>query len=115
MNPNKNRAKCCIWCALRLIAKLPAWNWLHVYHAADKIIVNFPTKKHWRNPSQLIYIEAGLETFVADYERYGITSVAFPQLGCGNGELGWEGQVKPVMERYLKDLPIPVYIHLYPK
>jgi len=94
---------------------LPAWNWLHVYHAADKIIVNFPTKKHWRNPSQLIYIEAGLETFVADYERYGITSVAFPQLGCGNGELGWEGQVKPVMERYLKDLPIPVYIHLYPK
>lgn len=86
---------------------------LYVYRTPNKIIVNFPTKKHWRNPSKVDYIEAGLKTFVESYGKYGISSVSFPQLGCGNGELNWDEQVKPVMERYLKDLPIPVYIHLY--
>jgi O-acetyl-ADP-ribose deacetylase (regulator of RNase III) len=88
---------------------------LHIYRTPNKFIVNFPTKKHWRNPSKIEYIEAGLQEFVRIYDRYGISSVSFPQLGCGNGELDWEGQVKPLMEHYLKDLPIPVYIHLYPK
>ena len=39
--------------------------------------------------------------------------MAFPQLGCGNGELDWESEVRPLMERYLKPLPIHIYIHLY--
>ena len=88
---------------------------LYVYRTPNKMIVNFPTKKHWRNPSRVEYIEAGLEIFVKTYGNYGISSVSFPQLGCGHGELDWEQQVQPVMEHYLKDLPIPVYIHLYPK
>ena len=87
---------------------------LYIYRTPNKIIVNFPTKKHWRNPSRVEYIEAGLREFVRIYDKYGISTVSFPQLGCGNGELNWEKQVQPVMERYLKDLPIPVYIHLYP-
>ncbi len=28
---------------------------LFVYQAGDKIIVNFPTKKHWRSPSRIEY------------------------------------------------------------
>lgn len=88
---------------------------LYIYRTPNKIVVNFPTKQHWRNPSRVEYIQIGLEEFVKAYDRYGISSVSFPQLGCGNGELDWEQQVKPVMEQYLKDLPIPVYIHLYPK
>jgi O-acetyl-ADP-ribose deacetylase (regulator of RNase III) len=86
---------------------------LHVYQASDKIIVNFPTKQHWRQPSRIEYIEAGLKAFVAGYEAYGITAVSFPQLGCGYGGLIWETQVKHVMEHYLSGLSIPVYIHLY--
>lgn len=86
---------------------------LYVYRTPNKIVVNFPTKRHWRERSQVAYIEAGLEKFVARYMDYGIASVAFPQLGCGHGELNWERQVQPVMERYLRDLPIPVYIHIY--
>jgi hypothetical protein len=31
-------------------------------------------------------------------------------LGCGNGQLNWD-DVRPVMEQYLSDLPIRVYIH----
>src|SRR5690606_33711753 len=33
-------------------------------HAGEKIIINFPTKKHWRNPSQYRYIQAGLNDLV---------------------------------------------------
>lgn len=88
---------------------------LYVYRTPNKIVVNFPTKKHWRNPSQVTYIEAGLEKFVGTYHEYGISSVAFPQLGCGHGELDWENQVQPIMEAYLRNLPMPVYIHLYSK
>lgn len=88
---------------------------LYVYRTPNKIIVNFPTKQHWRFPSKLEYIEQGLKKFTSRYYDYGITSVSFPQLGCGNGELSWENQVKPIMEAYLSDLPIPVYIHVFPQ
>ena len=37
---------------------------LFLYRTSNKLILNFPTKKHWRNPSKLEYIEAGLQTFV---------------------------------------------------
>jgi len=88
---------------------------LYIYRTPNRIVVNFPTKKHWRQRSRVEYIEAGLEKFVTHYGDYGISSVSFPQLGCGHGELDWEKQVQPVMERHLSGLPIPVYIHLYPK
>ncbi|MBW1678254.1 MAG: macro domain-containing protein [Deltaproteobacteria bacterium] len=87
---------------------------LHVYRTPNKIIINFPTKKHWRARSQVEYIEKGLKKFVKRYMDFGIFSVSFPQLGCGHGELDWENQVKPIMESHLAKLPISVYIHLYP-
>ena len=82
------------------------------YRTSNKLVLNFPTKKHWRNPSRPEYIEAGLKNFAANYHAYGVTSISFPLLGCGNGELDWESQVQPLMERYLGELPIDVYIHL---
>ncbi|HWW61944.1 MAG TPA: macro domain-containing protein [Thermoanaerobaculia bacterium] len=85
---------------------------LWLYKTDHKWILNFPTKRHWRNPSRLEYIEAGLAKFVETYADHGITSVAFPELGCGNGELAWE-TVRPLMARYLRRLPINVYIYLY--
>lgn len=84
---------------------------LMLYYAPDHWILMFPTKEHWRNPSKLSYLEAGLSKFVSTYADKGITSIAFPKLGCGNGELSW-ADVQPVMEKYLKPLPIPVYIYL---
>lgn len=83
------------------------------YRSRNKTVVNLPTKRHWRGPSRLEYVEEGLRAFVASYRSEGVTSVAFPQLGCGNGELDWESQVRPLMVRYLGPLSIPVYIHIY--
>lgn len=88
---------------------------LHLFRTPNKWILNFPTKKHWRNPSRPEFIEAGLKAFVSGYSRNSITSIAFPQLGCGHGELDWEHQVKPLMEKYLNKLPIEVFVHLYRK
>ncbi|MDA0735051.1 MAG: macro domain-containing protein [Chloroflexi bacterium] len=85
---------------------------LWLYKTSNKWVLNFPTKKHWRQPSKPEYIEQGLKKFVGTYHVYGITSISFPLLGCGNGELDWETQVRPLMEQYLQDLPITVYIHL---
>ena len=73
-------------------------------------ILNFPTKNHWKSPSKLSYIVDGLDWFVGNYSSMGITSVAFPPLGCGNGGLSWE-LVGPIMYRKLKDLPIEIEIY----
>ena len=84
---------------------------LWLWKEEDQWVLNFPTKTTWRRPSKLEYIEAGLQKFVDNYEIRGITEIAFPRLGCGNGGLDWETQVQPLMERYLQPLPIDVYIH----
>ncbi|ARU59877.1 hypothetical protein CBW65_01495 [Tumebacillus avium] len=87
---------------------------LWIFKTSHKWILNFPTKKHWRSPSKLEYIEQGLKKFVETYEEKGIVSISFPLLGCGNGGLNWELEVQPLMEKYLRPLPIDVYIHLNP-
>lgn len=85
---------------------------LWLYKDEKKWILNFPTKKHWRNPSEIEYIEKGLAKFVTTYEEKGIYSISFPQLGTGNGGLDWNTEVKPIMEKHLKDLPIDVFVHI---
>jgi O-acetyl-ADP-ribose deacetylase (regulator of RNase III) len=84
---------------------------LWIYKTPEKWILNFPTKRHWRQKSRPEYIEAGLERFVATYQEENIDSIAFPQLGCGSGQLDWETQVQPLVEKYLG--PLPITIHIY--
>ena len=86
---------------------------LWLYKTEHKWVLNFPTKMHWRQPSRPEYIEAGLKKFAQTHHIHGITSISFPLLGCGNGELDWETQVRPLMEFYLDKLPVMSYIHLY--
>lgn len=84
---------------------------LMLWYAPDHWLLLFPTKENWRYPSKLEYIEKGLDKFVNTYAEKNITSIAFPRLGCGNGELSWD-KVKPLMEKKLKELPIDIYIYL---
>jgi hypothetical protein len=63
-----------------------------------RYIINFPTKKHWRSGSRLEDVAAGLDSLVDAVTELGVTSVAIPALGCGNGGLAWE-DVRPLIER----------------
>jgi O-acetyl-ADP-ribose deacetylase (regulator of RNase III) len=77
----------------------------------DPWILNFPTKRHWRDPSRLEWVEAGLERFASMYKEEGVTSAAFPPLGCTNGGLEWD-RVRPLMERYLGPLDLKATVCL---
>ena len=68
-----------------------------------RLIVNFPTKQHWRNPSRYEWVESGLQDLVRVIAQYHISSIAIPPLGCGNGGLDWN-KVKPMIEQALSPL-----------
>jgi O-acetyl-ADP-ribose deacetylase (regulator of RNase III)/uncharacterized protein YwgA len=82
----------------------------YVYDAGRHLIVNFPTKAHWRSVSRLSDIVAGLEYLERHYQEWHINSLAVPPLGCGNGQLEWR-VVGPVLLRHLRRLDIPVELY----
>lgn len=82
----------------------------YAFPAADHLIVNFPTKGHWRAVSRLADIVAGLEHLEANYRSWGVTSLAVPPLGCGNGQLEWD-VVGPTLVRHLSRLEVPVELY----
>jgi O-acetyl-ADP-ribose deacetylase (regulator of RNase III)/uncharacterized protein YwgA len=82
----------------------------YLYRGSPAIqIVNFPTKDHWRSPSRLADIERGLDYFAAHTAEWGVTSLALPPLGCGNGGLEWS-EVGPLIYRKLHNLPIDIEV-----
>jgi O-acetyl-ADP-ribose deacetylase (regulator of RNase III) len=66
-------------------------------------IINFPTKKHWRQPSKLEWVQDGLADLRRVIGEKQIKSIALPPLGCGNGGLDWT-QVRTVIEAALSSL-----------
>src|ERR1044072_5637709 len=58
-------------------------------------ILNFPTKGHWKDNSQLEDIYNGVTYLVQNYKEMGIKSIAVPALGCGKGQLDW-ADVHPI-------------------
>lgn len=82
-----------------------------LYQKSTPWILNFPTKDDWKANSKLEYLEKGLEYFVANYKKAGITSIAFPKLGAQNGKLSWD-EVGPLMAKYLSQIDIDVYIYI---
>ncbi|MDM1444415.1 macro domain-containing protein [Myroides odoratimimus] len=75
-----------------------------------KLILNFPTKAHWRSPSKYEYIELGLIALREIIINEKIKSVAIPPLGSGNGGLDWE-KVKPMIINSLKGLNSEIMIY----
>lgn len=69
-----------------------------------KWVINFPTKAHWRNPSEYSYIVSGLEDLERVIAEKKLTSIALAPLGCGNGGLSWP-KVKELIESFHKKLP----------
>ena len=85
-----------------------------VWHSSDALledveVVNFPTKDHWKKPSEYSYVESGLQ-WLSTYlkERKGKV-VTLPALGCGHGGLEWV-RVKELIEKYLGDSPAQILV-----
>lgn len=84
----------------------------YLYKVSDsRWILNFPTKAHWRNDSNLKDIENGLIYLAKHAAEWGITSLAVPPLGCGNGKLNWD-DVYPLILHHLRPLGIPIEVYV---
>ena len=67
-------------------------------------ILNFPTKRHWKDNSRLEDIEAGLKYLEENWMSLGIDSIALPAIGCGEGGLHWDF-VKKLIDKHLGTIP----------
>lgn len=78
----------------------------------EKAIINFPTKKHWKDNSELNYIVLGLEKLKIAVQRYNIKSIAFPKVGCGLGNLDWN-DVFPLIEAFSNSIDQNILVEVY--
>jgi O-acetyl-ADP-ribose deacetylase (regulator of RNase III) len=76
----------------------------------QRLIINFPTKKDWRDPSEYEFVELGLGKLRNWIISNKIISIAMPALGCGNGGLDWE-KVRPMIEGALDGLDCAVSVY----
>lgn len=64
-----------------------------------RYVVNFPTKDDWAFPSQIEWIELGLNHLTNKCKQMKIKSIAVPMLGCGLGSLRKE-EVSALFEKF---------------
>ncbi len=67
-------------------------------------IINFPTKRHYRDKSRIEDIASGLTALVDTVRELGIRWIAVPPLGCGLGGLDWS-VVRPMIEQSFAAIP----------
>ena|SRR5258706_15825231 len=84
---------------LRLARMLESGNFTYWY--PDLHLITFPTKERWRDRSSLELIKLSLHGL---WPWLGLDDqIYLPRVGCGNGGLSWEKEVKPLLEKYLDD------------
>lgn len=74
-------------------------------------VLHFPTKNAWRFPSKMEWIRDGLDRIAANYDSWGIESLALARLGSSHGGLAWE-EVRAETVRRLDPLPLRVVLCL---
>ena len=85
---------------------------LWIYKAPERWILNFPTKRHWKYPSKMEFLHAGLEKFSSTYKDKAIESIAFPLLGADKGGIPQQQSLDTMMN-YLEGLDIDIEIYRY--
>ena len=66
-------------------------------------VITFPTKHHWKEPSDITLICKSCEQLVALCNKFGITKCYLPPVGCGCGNLDYKTTVKPQISQILDD------------
>jgi O-acetyl-ADP-ribose deacetylase (regulator of RNase III) len=83
---------------------------MYVWHSqANDWVINFPTKRHWREKSRYDDILSGLDALFNYLKKHVGVRVALPALGCGNGGLDWS-RVKPMIEEKLQSLDAEIFV-----
>ena len=102
-----------LWCragALR-VGKMHVWQ-RSVEFGGPRLIINFPTKQHWRDPSRVEDIQAGLDALALVVVEWEVKSIAIPALGCGLGGLDWS-VVEPLIMAAMVPLAGEVDVSIY--
>jgi len=76
-----------------------------------RFIMNFPTKRHWKEKSRMDDIELGLKDLMKEICNRNIQSIAIPPLGSGLGGLNWSdvrARIQALFEKY-EDLEVIVF------
>jgi putative DNA methylase len=83
---------------------------LHVWKTlTGEWIINFPTKRHWRDKSRYEDIEAGLVALRRYLAQVGNLRVTLPALGCGHGGLDWI-RVSEMIRQHLDGLEANIVV-----
>jgi O-acetyl-ADP-ribose deacetylase (regulator of RNase III) len=83
---------------------------LNIWRAPTEWIINFPTKRHWRENSKYEDVEDGLKALRTYLDSLGRSvRVALPALGCGHGGLNW-ARVSELIERHLATTNAEVFV-----
>lgn len=93
---------------------LPWFYWFNGVPDRPRAVLNFPTKRHWRDLSRIDDIDGGLRELrriLRGPPKAAIRSIAFPALGCGLGGLKWE-DVRPLIVESMNGID-ELEVHLY--
>lgn len=83
------------------------WLW-----CAGVPVIVAATKNHWREPSNMRYVQNCIRAIRGIIAGRRLQSIAIPQLGCGCGGLDW-ADVWPLYEKHLGDLDADVEVWIY--
>jgi O-acetyl-ADP-ribose deacetylase (regulator of RNase III) len=75
-----------------------------------RMVISFPTKRHWQKPSRLEWVDQGLVRLRGTVEALQIRSIAIPPLGCGLGGLNW-ADVRGLIGERLGDLDVDMVLY----
>ncbi len=84
---------------------LPGKMLVHKTYSGEhpRYIINFPTKRHWRDQSRLEDIQEGLNELAREIQDRRIRSATIPALGAGLGGLPWS-KVRSLITQTLQNL-----------
>ncbi|CNL09887.1 macro domain-containing protein [Yersinia kristensenii] len=71
---------------------------LHIWSDGCQTIINFPTKRHWKNKSKYEDIQLGLIALKKYLSTITNSRVVLPALGCGHGGLDWSIVSKMILD-----------------
>lgn len=91
------------------IGKPHVWQDAQMFNKKTPIIINLPTKDHWKKPSEYEFVEKGLTWLKQYLQDKGNVIITLPALGCGHGGLDWD-VVKELITNRLDGLQAQILV-----